>query len=408
MTRPATRTAARPPSRRADAGRDLAATPQTVCCAGKNCTRTKLHARGLCQPCYRRDRFRGKTSGTWSSNRVDAGPVREHVGQLQRAGLTIYGISRLAGLNTFTVQQIVHGQPHLDRPPTRQVTTSTAARIMAIEVPDNATDIVLDAASVPGIGTARRVRAMVAFGYPLPDIAHRLGKQPTHLNATLDRVDQGWGVSARLHRDVQALFGRLQMTPGPSDAARELARQQGWHLPFEWDEDALDDPAATAIDCRRTVESAKADAADERRDAITQTVDLTAHGHSAEEIAEILGVSDRTVLRYRREAADIDRAIALAAQGRTTTEIAELLDVGKRVVTRWEREGRFVSAATHVVEVGADTVAIDLDQATTAAASAPLQAPRSSAFLGPAPPGRYPIPALAGSSPTHQPKGQAR
>ena len=95
-------------------------------------------------------------------------------------------------------------------------------------------------ARVSGLGTARRIKALVAIGYTQADIAERIGWSPAHLSKLLDEDGM---VSASTARTIDALYRQLCMTPGPSDRARQRAKKLGWAPPLAWDD--IDDPAET-------------------------------------------------------------------------------------------------------------------------------------------------------------------
>ena len=92
-------------------------------------------------------------------------------------------------------------------------------------------------------GTERRLRALVAIGYMQSEIAREMG---TH-ESWLSRLIGGYGrtVNAATVARVKEVYDRLAMTPGPSDRARRHAKAKGWPPPLAWDEDTIDDPAAT-------------------------------------------------------------------------------------------------------------------------------------------------------------------
>ena len=56
---------------------------------------------------------------------------------------------------------------------------------------------------------------------------------------------------------VKALFDELQWTPGPSDAARRLGREKRWQLPFQWDEDQIDEPDGRPVPRARRYPSSR-------------------------------------------------------------------------------------------------------------------------------------------------------
>uniref|UniRef100_UPI003F49ACFE helix-turn-helix domain-containing protein n=1 Tax=Nocardia suismassiliense TaxID=2077092 RepID=UPI003F49ACFE len=168
---------------------------------------------------------------------------------------------------------------------------------------------------MPPLGAARRIRALIAFGYAPTYLRRRLGVSRTIMRQLTGRPlraathDDVTAIPADLHCRIARLFAELQLHPGPSDTARALGRQHGWALPLMWDEDRLDDPEAEPVDCRRTPGRACRDRTAELR----EQVGLQSRpGATARQIAARLGVSERTVARIRAEARD-ERAAGAAA-----------------------------------------------------------------------------------------------
>jgi hypothetical protein len=95
------------------------------------------------------------------------------------------------------------------------------------------------------VGTARRLQALCALGWSRDALAEQLGCSPQLIER------HRTGRLPRLHRDTaaryEAIYQRLQGTPGPSQAARAHATGRGWAPPLLWDDDTLDDPTAHPI-----------------------------------------------------------------------------------------------------------------------------------------------------------------
>ncbi|WP_143859915.1 hypothetical protein [Nocardia cerradoensis] len=161
---------------------------------------------------------------------------------LQNAGLARKAIARRAGIAPQVLDNVMIGKR--SRKPARTVTAKTAAALFAVTL-DQA-----DPAGrefVSAIGSQRRIRALVAFGYTLTALAAELGLPRTALTPVLTRQTT---VRVWRHDEIKALYERLELTPGPSEAARRMGRERRWPLPFQWDEDALDDPNAPTPDSR--------------------------------------------------------------------------------------------------------------------------------------------------------------
>lgn len=98
----------------------------------------------------------------------------------------------------------------------------------------------LEAPTVPAIGSARRIRALVAMGWRYVDLepetgisSKELSRLATDSQLRIGRVRAGM---------VAEAYDRLSMTTGPSSKARVRARRKGWAPPLAWDDETIDDP----------------------------------------------------------------------------------------------------------------------------------------------------------------------
>ncbi|WP_280489549.1 DNA-binding protein [Nocardia farcinica] len=202
--------------------------------------------RGMCGACYEWTRSRQTAYGRWTPDRVSTALVRAHIQALRDSGVSLRRIPGLAGLSRSTVNGLVHGRP--GRGPAKFVSRATAEAILAVPVPADPVVVAADNARVPAIGAQRRLRALVAAGWTMTYLAEQLGMEPGNFSTLIHRTEQ---VTARRHRDIAALFDRLQMQPGPSERARIYARRRRWALPLQWDEDTIDLPEAKRARRRR-------------------------------------------------------------------------------------------------------------------------------------------------------------
>lgn len=244
----------------------------------------------MCATSYKAWRRRQIAYGRWQA-RVPAGPVREHIAALRKAGLLSAHIAELASVSRGTIFNLTE----TDR---EQVSAKVAKAVLAVQIPERPADVVPGNALVPMHGARRRFQALIANGYPQADLARELDWDPRHVTIAemVGRVGQhhhGQSITAERDRAIKALFDRLQMIPGPSERAREYGRAKGWALPLEWDEDALDDPAGKPQRSRWTPASSRA----ERRE---QIAELTEAGRPAWQIAAQLGINRRSVERARQ------------------------------------------------------------------------------------------------------------
>jgi DNA-binding CsgD family transcriptional regulator len=275
---------------------ETAVYPTCTCGCGK----PGDEAHGLCNTAYQRWRRRQIAYGRWQA-RVPVDAARAHVKHLRDAGLSTPQIAELAGTNRGTIRNI-------GLPETSSITADVERAVLAVPVPDRPRDVVADNALVSIVGARRRIQALIAHGYPQAYLARELGVASNHavmaafVERRLPRTSVGRRITAGRDRRVKAMFDRLQMTPGPSQNARNYGRKRGWALPFEWDEESIDDPRGAPTRARYRRESTEGDRSErdakaaERRKRVAE---LTDAGLSAGQIAVRLGISQRTVVRDR-------------------------------------------------------------------------------------------------------------
>lgn len=213
-------------------------------CNRPDCARPATR-RGMCNSCYGIHRGRQIAYGRWEPLYIDASPVRDHVKALQSAGLGLRRIADLAGVSRSQLDSLLNGRPHRGAGPSRRVHRETAAKLLAITLPEVPHRLAFGGGRVPGIGTTRRLRALVSFGYTQSYLCARLGVTPA--NGTCLFSGTRTSVTAATARKAEALFAELQLTPGPSASARLRGARLGWALPLQWDEDSIDDPAARPV-----------------------------------------------------------------------------------------------------------------------------------------------------------------
>lgn len=109
-----------------------------------------------------------------------------------------------------------------------------------------------DRATVPARGTVRRIRALVAIGWPMPMLSERLGAATPQTIQNLSRKPPGARIQVATARKINDLYVDLCMTPGPSRISATRARNKGWIPPLGWDDiDRDPEPATRAVPCIR-------------------------------------------------------------------------------------------------------------------------------------------------------------
>ncbi|MCC9154884.1 hypothetical protein LZP81_30910 [Streptomyces parvulus] len=191
---------------------------------------------------YDENRDKAIIAGTWQPW-VDAEPVRVHVRTLQSCEMGLRTIAARAGVERKRLQALLNGRPERGTPPQKTMRPAAAAAILAVEPTlENLAPRTL----ISPVGTRRRIRALVAVGWPHQHLASHLGMTPGNFSQMLARPT----VLARRALAVRAMYEALwRADPAEYGAsirgmrdARARAAAEGWAPPGAWDDDALDDP----------------------------------------------------------------------------------------------------------------------------------------------------------------------
>lgn len=216
--------------------------------------------------------------------RTDATQTRHHIERLIAAGWTQAQIARTAGLYHRIIGAVQAGQ--------HTVANDTARAILNIPIGPAPRD----AQDVDATGTVRRVRSLVAIGWPLAQLAPRFGLYVSALGRIANgRLEH---VRATTADTIAREYRHLARTPGPSQLVRARAVRRGWNGPAAWDEQTIDDPHAQPEPSASAPELKRNELAALRREEITH---LAGYGVTVEEIAKRLGMGVSTVQGVLRE-----------------------------------------------------------------------------------------------------------
>lgn len=226
---------------------------------------------------------RWKSAPTWA----DAEPVRRHIRTLMAQGPGWEHIAAIAGVAKSTVRAVLYSTG--GRPVTERMRPELAERLLAVRLEQ----LLKPRTYIDATGTRRRVQALCAIGWTVSDQARRVGQAPTNM-WQLTRAEL---VTVRIASHVAALYDELSMTPAPDSVtarqARGRAKAKGWAPPLAWDDDAIDDPAATPEFGGR----APRDVA-----LFENSEELLRQGHTLEQAAERLGIKRNYLDTARKRA----------------------------------------------------------------------------------------------------------
>lgn len=198
-------------------------------------------------------------------------------------------------------------------------------------------------ALVPAVGTARRLQALVAFGYTWLALENRLGLSRRSLRCI------AVGTNSRVLRstaeNIALLFEELSATPGPSSYARKIAARHGWVPPLAWD--SIDDPGELpnvqgfdehAITAALAGEKRRLGAA-EKAEVVRRAVDAGMPVARAAALAGMTGYGAQQILEGRTPSSylagrEVIEAELLQKSGEANYRIAQRLGVHHQTVGR--------------------------------------------------------------------------
>lgn len=200
---------------------------------------------GYARSQYDENRAKAITAGTWQPY-VDAAPVRDHIRTLQDCGMGLRTIAAVAGVDRKRLIAILAGRSERGTGPQQKVRPELSAAVLAVEPTlENLAPNTL----INPTGTRRRVQALGSSGWPQARLAGRLGMTPGNFSTMLQREH----VLVRRALAVRALYDDL-WNADPRDhgvdtqaysRALNHAKANGWAPVGAWDDDTIDDPAAT-------------------------------------------------------------------------------------------------------------------------------------------------------------------
>ncbi|WHM30278.1 hypothetical protein OH540_09605 [Streptomyces sp. BPPL-273] len=158
---------------------------------------------------YYQNREAALKAGQWHPF-VDADPVREHLHMLAEHNITPYRAAAMAGIGARSLHPLFQPRTGRRRAVRHTMRVEIAEKILAV-TPDTAAP-----GRVDSTGTARRIRALVADGWPMRHLSHHMGFGSTYVHQIVQRADKGHLVLARTAGIVAEQYDRLK-DEKPSD-----------------------------------------------------------------------------------------------------------------------------------------------------------------------------------------------
>jgi hypothetical protein len=195
-----------------------------------------------------RRRHAAIVAGTWAYMQpVEI--VAGHIDALVDAGMALKAIAEEAGVSRSAIGYMRGRQRPL-------VLGEVAQAILSVPLPARRP---VAGGNLPALGTQRKLRGLLAIGYPMTRQAQLCGIDDTVLHYIAyagikapggQRIKHPTvrGVTRATAAAVAAMYQTYSFTPLPRDRftqrARNLATAHGWAPPEAWTEDTIDDPAA--------------------------------------------------------------------------------------------------------------------------------------------------------------------
>lgn len=249
---------------------------------------------------YQRTRYRKRAYGTWQPL-VDATPAREHLEALHARGMSWEQMARVSGVLVEELRRL--RMPLGSKPRTERIRPERAKLLLSIRFdPSPGTPKGL----VPSVGTARRLQALRAIGWPLSVLAERSGVARHTLAMVTTRqraVQESTRVAvAELYDDLRDQDPRRHGVPAKSvRRATAWATHSGWAEPNCWLNSNIDDPNAKPGPPEGRRYSAPSPG-DRRQAIIEDTAELARHGCTRQVIAARLGIQWEAVQRAHQRA----------------------------------------------------------------------------------------------------------
>lgn len=258
---------------------------------------------------------------------MPVGPVREHVAALTAAtGESVGAVARAAGVDGCVLRAAVRCRQQ------RTIASGIGGAVLAVD----ADAVTAAAAWAPKAEAVRLIRCLQAQGWPLRDLAVKLGYAEPSRGAPPFLYQTDSMISVGLMRRVQALAEKVGDARGPSKLSADAARRLGFYPLIAYDDDGVLHREWLAGDAGGARGTA-------HRETLSgdwlRCLSLSLAGKSLTDIAGITGLSERTVQRAR-ERAGIRFAVS-DEWGTTVPALGQVAEVraARAVLADWDGGG---------------------------------------------------------------------
>lgn len=185
---------------------------------------------------------------------VPAAPAHEHLAALAERGMDARDMAKQSGMSVTTCRDLIRGRrpdKHgVQGKPLKKLYRDTVERALTVTFQEPETSEVQSGPRTNGIGTARRVQAMMANGFSLRVVAGILG---TSEQWTWQLAIHRWPLTlTRTAKSVAEMYEKYQhvdpfdygLTKFAVSRAKSAANRRGYAPSYCWDEDTIDDPEA--------------------------------------------------------------------------------------------------------------------------------------------------------------------
>lgn len=186
--------------------------------------------------------------------RIPAAPAVEHLAALAARGMDARDMASQSGLSVTTCRDLIRGRRPdkngVQGKPLRDIYRETVERALTVTFAEPVTSDIVSGPRTNGVGTARRMQALMARGFSLSVTADLLGvSEQWAWQLAIHRFPMTLTRTAKAVADMYEKFQHVDpvdygLSKFAISRAKSAASKRGYAPPECWDEDTIDDPQA--------------------------------------------------------------------------------------------------------------------------------------------------------------------